>query len=132
MRRDLGQLSVADGLVKQRAGGNDRLGAIGKIIDWSAVGCVLSKIYSSDEGRPSYPVLSLVKLLLFSNGPVCPIPVSRRRWMTGCRSGALPACRWTGGCPIARRSGGSARNWGGSACPRRCSAKSAANSMPGD
>ena len=64
MRRDLRQISLADGLVNQKAARNDWLGKIDKIIDWSAIGCVLSKIYSSDEGRPSYPVLTLVKLLL--------------------------------------------------------------------
>ena len=64
MRRDLRQMSLADGLVNQRAGRNDWLGQIEKIIDWSAVATVLSGIYSSDEGRPSYPVLTLVKLLL--------------------------------------------------------------------
>lgn len=64
MRRDLRQISLADGLVNQRAGRNDWLGKIDKIIDWSGIACILSEIYSSDEGRPSYPVLSLVKLLL--------------------------------------------------------------------
>jgi IS5 family transposase len=64
MRRDLRQMSLADGVVNQRAGRAEWLGEIDKIIDWSAIACVLSKIYSSDEGRPSYPVLTLVKLLL--------------------------------------------------------------------
>lgn len=64
MRRDLGQMSFADGLVNQRAGRNEWLDEVSKIIDWSALGTVLAKIYSSDEGRPSYPILTLVKLLL--------------------------------------------------------------------
>ncbi len=64
MRRDLRQMSLADGLVNQRAGRNDWLGEIDKILDWAAIAAVLGKIYSSDEGRPSYPVLTLVKLLL--------------------------------------------------------------------
>jgi IS5 family transposase len=64
MRRDLRQMSLADDLVNQRAGRNDWLGQIEKIIDWPAIASVLSGIYSSDEGRPSYPVLTLVKLLL--------------------------------------------------------------------
>jgi IS5 family transposase len=34
------------------------------MIDWPAIALVLSKIYNSDEGRPSYPVLTLVRLLL--------------------------------------------------------------------
>lgn len=64
MRRHLRQMSFADGLVNQRAGRNAWLDDIAKIIDWSALEAVLSPIYSSDEGRPSYPVLTLVKLLL--------------------------------------------------------------------
>lgn len=64
MRRDLRQMSLADGLVNQRAGRNDWLGEIDKILDWAVIAAVLGKIYNSDEGRPSYPVLTLVKLLL--------------------------------------------------------------------
>lgn len=64
MRRHLREMSFADGLVNQRAGRNDWLDEITKIIDGSALETVLSKVYSSDEGRPSYPVLTLVKLLL--------------------------------------------------------------------
>jgi IS5 family transposase len=64
MRRHLRQMSFADGLVNQRAGRNDWLRQLDKLIDWSAVAVVLSPIYAADEGRPSYPVLTLVKLLL--------------------------------------------------------------------
>lgn len=64
MRRDLGQMSFADGLVNQRAGRVEWLGQIDKIVDWCAVDQVLAPIYASDEGRPSYPVLTLAKLLL--------------------------------------------------------------------
>jgi transposase, IS5 family len=64
MRRDLGQMSFADGLVNQRAGRNRWLDEIDKLINWSAVMTLLNPIYASDEGRPSYPLLTLVKLLL--------------------------------------------------------------------
>src|SRR5512142_2984441 len=37
---------------------------IDKLIDWSAVVKFLDRIYGSDEGRPSYPLLTYVKLLL--------------------------------------------------------------------
>ncbi|MGH7094727.1 MAG: IS5 family transposase [Stellaceae bacterium] len=37
---------------------------IDRLIDWSALYLLLAPIYGSDEGRPSYPVLTLVKLLL--------------------------------------------------------------------
>ena len=64
MRRDLGQMSLADGLVNQRAGRNGWLDRINSIVDWPAVVKVLDGIYASDEGRPSYPLVTYVKLLL--------------------------------------------------------------------
>ncbi len=64
MRRDLGQMSLADGLVNQRAGRNGWLDRIDSIVDWPAVVKVLDGIYASDEGRPSYPLVTYVKLLL--------------------------------------------------------------------
>lgn len=64
MRRDLGQMSFADGLVNQRAGRNEWLDDLGRMLDWKAVERVLAPIYASDEGRPSYPVLTLAKMLL--------------------------------------------------------------------
>ena len=64
-RRDLRQVSFADGLVNQRAGRNSWMDEIDKLIDWSAVVKLLDRIYGSDEGRPSYPLLTDVKLLLW-------------------------------------------------------------------
>jgi IS5 family transposase len=57
-------MSLADGLINQRAGRNDWLTEVDKLIDWASLDRLLSPIYGSDEGRPSYPVLTLVKLLL--------------------------------------------------------------------
>lgn len=64
MRRDLRQASFADGLINQRAGRNTWLDGIDRLIDWSALLKVLDGIYSSNEGRPSYPLLTYMKLLL--------------------------------------------------------------------
>ena len=50
-RRDLRQVSFADGLVNQRAGRNSWMDEIDKLIDWSAVVKLLDGIYGSDEGR---------------------------------------------------------------------------------
>ena len=57
-RRDLGQMSFADGLVNQRAGRNGWLDDIDRVIDWPRVVKILDRIYASDEGRPSYPLLT--------------------------------------------------------------------------
>ena len=64
MRRGLRQASFADGLINQRAGRNEWLDDIVKLIDWSALDRVLSPIHASAEGRPAYPVLTLIRLLL--------------------------------------------------------------------
>lgn len=64
MRRNFGQMSLADGLVIQRAGRNDWLDLIDRTVDCSAAAFVLPPVYASDEGRPCYPVLSFVKLLM--------------------------------------------------------------------
>lgn len=64
MRRDLGQISFADGLVNQRAGRNEWMDEIDKLLDGKAIERLLDPIYASDEGRPSYPLLTFVKLLL--------------------------------------------------------------------
>ena len=64
MRRDLRQMSLADGVIGHKVGRNDWLTEIDRLIDWAAVSVVLKDIYRSGEGRPSYPVLTLTKLLL--------------------------------------------------------------------
>ena len=56
MRRDLGQMSLADGLVNQWASRNGWW--IDSIVDWPAVVKVLDGIYASDEGRPLYALLT--------------------------------------------------------------------------
>src|SRR5512144_2953353 len=129
-RRDLRQVSFADGLVNQRAGRNSWMDEIDKLIDWSAVVKLLYGIYGSDEGRPSYPLLTYVKLLLPQQWYGLSDPVWRRPWTTGCRFAALPVCRWTRAFPTIRRSGASARSWRRTGWPRRCSRRSTASSMP--
>ena len=47
MRRDLGQMSFADGLVNQRAGRNAWFDDIDRLIDWLAVVKLLDRIYAA-------------------------------------------------------------------------------------
>jgi transposase, IS5 family len=61
MQRKLGQLSLADGLVK---GASNFLGDAEKLIDWSEIEKQLEGIYNAASGRPSYPLLTLFKALL--------------------------------------------------------------------
>jgi len=62
MHRDAGQGSFAEALVC--GGGNARLERISGLIDWSRLGSLLEGVYASSTGRPSYPPLVLLKVLL--------------------------------------------------------------------
>lgn len=62
MHRDQGQESFAEALVC--GGGNERLERIAALLDWAAISAALSEIYASGTGRPSYPPLTLFKILL--------------------------------------------------------------------
>ena len=62
MHREVGQSSFAEALV--RGGSNARLERIEGLIDWFRVERVLSGVYGSTTGRPSYPPLVLLKVLL--------------------------------------------------------------------
>jgi IS5 family transposase len=62
MHREVGQPSFAEALV--RGGSNARLERIEGLIDWSRVERVLEGVYGSATGRPSYPPLVLLKVLL--------------------------------------------------------------------
>jgi transposase, IS5 family len=62
MHREVGQSSFAEALV--RGGSNARLERIEGLIDWRAVDRVLASVYDSATGRPSYPPLVMLKVLL--------------------------------------------------------------------
>ena len=61
MQRKLGQLSLADGLVK---GAQNFLSEADALIDWNRIEQELEGIYSASVGRPSYPLLTLFKAML--------------------------------------------------------------------
>jgi len=63
MRRELGQLSLADGLV-EGAGRNRQLERIAALVDWAAFAELLGGIYAAPVGRPSYGPLVLLRCLL--------------------------------------------------------------------
>lgn len=65
MHRGTGQASFADAFVT--GGGNARLERIAGLIDWTSVEAVLSGIYASGTGRPAYPPLLLLKVLLLES-----------------------------------------------------------------
>jgi IS5 family transposase len=64
MRRELGQLSLADGLVEGGAGRNRQLERIAALVDWAPFERLLGEIYAAPVGRPSYGPVVLLKCLL--------------------------------------------------------------------
>lgn len=62
MRRKPGRRGFAEALVV--GGGSARLERIDGLIDWAAVEALLEPIYAASTGRPSYPVLSMLKVML--------------------------------------------------------------------
>jgi hypothetical protein len=61
MRRELGQLSLAEGVVDGAAGRNRQLEKIAALVDWTAFKRLLGVIFAAPVGRPSYGPLLLFK-----------------------------------------------------------------------
>jgi transposase, IS5 family len=64
MRRELGQLSLADGVVAGGAGRNRQLERIAALVDWAGFERLLGEVYAAPVGRPSYGPVVLMKCLL--------------------------------------------------------------------
>ena len=64
MHRQMGQPSLAESLLPQTLGRNERLERIGDEVDWERFAALVDGVYSEGEGRPSYPPLMMVKVLL--------------------------------------------------------------------
>ncbi|MDE2867874.1 MAG: transposase [Chloroflexota bacterium] len=64
MHRQLGDTSFAYALLPENVGRNARLKQLAAVLDWEPVAAVVGDIYPAPEGRPSYPPLVLVKVLL--------------------------------------------------------------------
>ena len=64
MHRQMGQPSLVESLLPETLGRNDRLERIGREIEWDGFDALVAGVYSAPEGRPSYPPLTMVKILL--------------------------------------------------------------------
>ena len=64
MHRQMGQPSLVESLLPGTLGRNDRLERIGREIEWDGFDALVAGVYSAPEGRPSYPPLTMVKILL--------------------------------------------------------------------
>ena len=64
MHREMRQQTLAETLVSAKLGQNKRLERIQQVVDWERLDKLVEGIYSAKEGRPSYPPLMMVKVLL--------------------------------------------------------------------
>ena len=64
MHRDMGQPSLAESLLPETLGHASAWNGIAEAFDWDRFGRLLARVHSAQEGRPSYPPLMMVKVLL--------------------------------------------------------------------
>ena len=64
MHREMGRPSLAESLLPETLGQNVRLERIDDAVDWDRFSALVAGVYSAGEGRPSYPPLTMVKVLL--------------------------------------------------------------------
>lgn len=62
--RQLGQMSFADRLVAEAAGGNAVLEKISGFVDWKPIAALLAEVRGGVMGAPGYPALMMFKALL--------------------------------------------------------------------
>jgi len=62
--RRLGQMSLADAVVRRQGRAEDRLERLSQLIDWPAIAAVLRAVEPSHLGAPGYPALTMLRALL--------------------------------------------------------------------
>ena len=64
MQRKIGNHLPIEADLPPRIGRNPRLERLAQSFDWARLGVLVQDIYAAPTGRPSYPPLMLVKVLL--------------------------------------------------------------------
>ena len=64
MHREMGRPSLAESLLPDTLGANERLERIDDAVEWERLSQLVAEVYAASEGRPSYPPLMMVKVLL--------------------------------------------------------------------
>ena len=64
MHNRVSEQSFADVLLPERVGRNAQLERINALVDWTKLTPLVRGVYSSPTGRPSYPPLVMVKVLM--------------------------------------------------------------------
>ncbi len=85
MHRPMGNASLMDGLLPEKVGRNAPLEQLDTVLDWDRLAAVVADLYAAPEGRPSYPPLLMVKVLLLQQWYTASDPPLR-----GCRHRRRP------------------------------------------
>ena len=64
MRLEASDPSFIDALIPHNAGRNDRLDRIDRLVNWPKVAALLDDIHAAPEGRPAYPPVTMVKIIV--------------------------------------------------------------------
>jgi IS5 family transposase len=64
MHRKMGNQSMIEAFLPEQVGRNERLERMDEVVDWNEIGNLVENIYSAREGKPSYPPLMMVKVLI--------------------------------------------------------------------
>ena len=120
MHREMGQPSLVESLLPEKPGQNQRLERIHQAVDWVRIGKLAAQVYDAPEGRPSYPPLLMVKVLLLEQWYNLSDPQMEEALGAASPSDASWgwACRKTP--RTIRPSAGSARRWRSGGWPRNC------------
>ena len=64
MHRRTGQSSFAEEWIPAELGRNETLERIDAVLDWERIGAVVAGVHAAPEGRPAYPPLAMLKVML--------------------------------------------------------------------
>lgn len=64
MHRQTGRPSFAEEWIPEELGRNGTLERIDAVLDWERIGAVVAEVHAAPEGRPAYPPLTMLKVML--------------------------------------------------------------------
>ena len=64
MHRQTGRPSFAEEWIPGELGRNGTLERIDAVLDWERIGAVVAGVHAAPEGRPAYPPLTMLKVML--------------------------------------------------------------------
>ena len=109
MHHSASEQSFADVLLPERVGRNEKLERINALVDWTKLTPLVSGIYASPLGRPSYPPLVMVKVLMLQQWYDASDPGIEEALWDRVSFKRFVGSAWRTPCPTTRRSAASGR-----------------------